>query len=186
MNYATAKKVADEIVSRLAPFCDRIEIAGSVRREKQDDIHDVEVVAISRKAVAVFGASPVTPLETTVAILRGEGTMIPRPDKLGRNAWGAKFKRAVWNGTPFDLFIVTPETWGCQFLIRTGNADFSHKVVTPINIGGLLPPLFNFKDGRLQKAGESIDTPEEIDVFNAIGLDYIEPKRRTWPLAVVR
>ena len=45
MQYKQAKEIADNIVLMLSPFCDRIEIAGSIRRKKEL-IGDVEIVAI--------------------------------------------------------------------------------------------------------------------------------------------
>lgn len=180
MNYTQAKSVADEIVAKLAPACTRIEIAGSVRREKQEDIHDVEVVVIARKSFPQFGSPITSPLEGLCASYREEGVMTPRLDKMGRPAWGEKFKRAVWNGTPFDLFIVTPETWGVLFLLRTGNADFSRGIVTIRSYGGAMPDSgWHIKEGRLIINGETVATPEEVDVFKHLDLPFIEPRDRT-------
>lgn len=178
MNYTTTKKIADEIVATLAPFCERIEIAGSVRREKQDGIHDVEVVAISKRPVLAFGGSTLPLLHKRTDELRAESVMLPRLDKLNRPAWGEKFRRAKWNDVPFDLFIATPETWGVIFTIRTGNADFSHLLVTKQWEGGAMPNDMFVCDGRLWNDHE-LYTPEEKDVFKAIGLEWIEPHNRT-------
>ena len=41
MKLAKAKAIADKYVALLAPFCDRIEIAGSIRREKEE-VGDIE------------------------------------------------------------------------------------------------------------------------------------------------
>lgn len=180
MNYTQAKSVADEIVAKLTPACSRIEIAGSVRREKQEDIHDVEVVAIARKAFPQFGSPITSPLEGLCASYREEGIMTPRLDKMGRPAWGEKFKRAIWNGVAFDLFIVTPETWGVLFLLRTGNADFSRGIVTIRSYGGAMPDSgWHIKDGRLIADGHQLYTPEESDVFRFLDLPFIEPRSRT-------
>jgi DNA polymerase/3'-5' exonuclease PolX len=179
MNYISAKAIADEVKARLAPFCERIEIAGSIRRQKMTDIHDIEIVAITKRPRLEFGASPLPPLIVETDRLRAEGIMTPRLDKLGREAWGQKFRRASWGGTPLDLFMVSPETWGVIYTIRTGNADFSHLLVTPHGMGGAMPDGCFIKDGRLWMRGELIETREEADVFAALGLTWIEPQYRT-------
>ena len=51
-----AKKWADRIVEILAPHCDRIEIAGSIRRQKPT-IGDIEVVCIPKQNLDMFGVS---------------------------------------------------------------------------------------------------------------------------------
>jgi len=178
VNYIIAKKQADEVVYALAPYCSRIEIAGSIRREKQDDIKDIEVVCISKRLAPTFGGKPVLPLHHRLDVLRLDGIVRPRLDKLGREAWGLKFRRALWNDTPLDIFIVTPETWGVLFAIRTGNADFSHLLVSPRSIGGAMPDGYFVKEGRLYGDG-LIETPEEESFFSALGLDWIEPRNRT-------
>ena len=46
MNYTEAKAIADDLVAQVAPYCQRVEIAGSIRRGKAEDIKDVELVVI--------------------------------------------------------------------------------------------------------------------------------------------
>lgn len=92
-----------------------------------------------------------------------------------------------------DLFIVRPETWGVQYLIRTGNADFSHRCVTPRKFGGYLPDDCKVEDGRVWRywAGDAdmgaakladianpLETPEESDFLALLGLGWIEPENR--------
>jgi DNA polymerase/3'-5' exonuclease PolX len=47
MNLHTAQPIADRVRDLLAPHCDRIEIAGSIRRQKAD-VGDIEIVAIPK------------------------------------------------------------------------------------------------------------------------------------------
>ena len=47
MTLERAKEIAEKVVSQLSPYCERIEIAGSVRREKPFP-KDVEIVCIPR------------------------------------------------------------------------------------------------------------------------------------------
>ena len=91
-----------------------------------------------------------------------------------------KFEFGLLENVQFrlDLFIVRPETWGVQFAIRTGPADFSHRFVTNKSLGGLLPNEMTVRDGLLWRAGVVVPTLEEVDFFTAIGLDWIEPEDR--------
>lgn len=43
LSLSTAKKIAIEAGNKLLPFCDRLNIAGSIRRGKQE-VHDIEIV----------------------------------------------------------------------------------------------------------------------------------------------
>lgn len=45
MPLAKAQKIAENVKSFLEPYCQRVEIAGSVRREKTE-VGDIEIVVI--------------------------------------------------------------------------------------------------------------------------------------------
>ena len=51
---AKARGFAQIIAARLAPYCERIEIAGSIRR-KRETVGDIELVAISRRGTNLLG-----------------------------------------------------------------------------------------------------------------------------------
>lgn len=46
MNLETAQKFAAEVHAVIVPLCEKCEIAGSIRRQKREDIKDIEIVAI--------------------------------------------------------------------------------------------------------------------------------------------
>jgi DNA polymerase/3'-5' exonuclease PolX len=48
MKLSTARKIAKQVKDELTPYCDRIVVAGSVRRGKTYDLHDIEFVAIPK------------------------------------------------------------------------------------------------------------------------------------------
>jgi DNA polymerase/3'-5' exonuclease PolX len=48
MNLETATRVANRLKTLLEPYCERIEIAGSVRRQKTEGIKDVELCIVPR------------------------------------------------------------------------------------------------------------------------------------------
>ena len=167
--YPVALEIAQTLTARLMPYCERIAIAGSVRREKPE-IGDIEIVAIPRKAYDFFG------FETGDHALNS--VEWSEFGKLIKN--GSKYKQIeLHEGINLDLFIVTPPAqWGVQLMIRTGSADFSHRLVTSRQFGGLMPSNYKVKDGAIWSSNHVIETPEEEDVFNLIGVPFIEPALR--------
>lgn len=191
MKLSDGQAIASALREHLAPHCLRCEIAGGVRREKADP-HDIELVAIASPARPrpKFGlGAPAEAYKSALifALWNLERTGVLRKLKGGDRyvqyeilnplEWGAE----TWSESEkLDLFIVTPETWGYQLTIRTGPSDFSHWLVTPRRQGGALPKSMTEKNARLWLADSMvpIETPEEIDFLNAVGVGWIEPKRR--------
>ena len=186
------RAVAENLLESWGPACERIEIAGSVRRGKPDP-HDIEIVAVPKLEVLVakrdmFADSDVTMaqrnlLDELLANWRDEGLKLAhRPDKNGRPAWGPRFKRAVMaDGIAVDIFsVLPPAQWGVIFAIRTGPAEFSHALMTSRLEGGFMPVGMQVKDGQLWRNGDIIvDTPEEDDLFRDLGLPCWEPHERS-------
>jgi DNA polymerase/3'-5' exonuclease PolX len=113
---------------------------------------------------------------------------LPSPSGGGVGGGGS---RGIPNGPiAVDIFCVLPPAqWGVKLLLATGPADFNHRLVTVREEGGkILPPGYRFEHGQLiqrtSPPGEIyledqiIDTPEEEDVFRALGLTYIPPEDR--------
>jgi len=175
--YDEAKKVADDLVAKLSPVCQRIEIAGSLRRKKPT-VGDIELVLIPALYIDLFDDGTVNEPEYAIQFVsdllaEAGATFVKDGDKYKQVVIGGKYT--------VDLFITTPEKWGCIFTIRTGSAEFTKRLVTMKFYGGLCPENLYFHDGRIWESGKdkAYDTPEEADVFKVLGLDYIEPEMRT-------
>jgi len=129
MPYTEARALADQLVAQLAPACERIEVAGSIRRKKEE-VGDIEIVAI--------------PKMETIRNLFGEaqGEVSLLNVRLSDMGWdvlknGDKYKQFVLpGGISLDLFICRLATWGVIYTIRTGSADFTHWLVTNRQHGG--------------------------------------------------
>lgn len=190
---ADAQKTAEELVELLRPTCTRIEIAGSIRR-KRKVVKDIEIVLIPKTYKSqsdLFGEDDEHDASETLDLLNklvDAGTMRKRVDDGGRECWGKKHQRAIYDGIAVDLFAVTPPAqWGVIFAIRTGPALFSRWFVTSVKQGGLMPQFMAVKRGalwRVDKYGDPllvIDTPEEKDFFEAIGFGAPDPEDRSAP-----
>jgi DNA polymerase/3'-5' exonuclease PolX len=159
MGYTLAKKLADQLVEELSPYCTRIEIAGSLRR-KMADVGDIEIVAM--------------PGDFAEGML---GCILPEA-KFIKN--GPRYKQiALPEEINLDLFLVRPPAqWGVIFLLRTGPADFSRLAVTRRIQGGLLPSDCAVRFGGVQRNGITMVMPEEEDFLNLIGLPGLAPEKR--------
>lgn len=173
LSLAQARGVAEYVVAKLRAGCERIEVAGSVRREKPHDIGDIELVAIPKFRVEqanLFETRRVSVLDEEIGKL---GVVMKGGDKY-------KQVRVLGQYT-VDLFIQPdPATWGVNFALRTGAADFSKWLVTSRYNGGALPAGMMMREARVWTVGrrEPEETPEEVDFFRLLDLEWIEPRER--------
>lgn len=178
MELSRAKSIAERITTELAPCCGRVEIAGSIRRGKAD-VGDIEIVAIPKWDVEydLFGAVASTTSLVDIwasELLRRKGA---KPIKNG-----SKYKQlALAEGINLDLFLVTPPAqWGVIYTVRTGPSDFSTWLVTNRLHGGAMPNAYHCLNGHIEHKliEDTIQTPEEEDLFRFLELDWIEPAQR--------
>lgn len=177
-----AQFIAGELVAAMEPYCDRIAIAGSIRRKKPV-CGDIEVVCIPKREYNrdLFG--------NPTNLLRNELFWQPdwqanirwiKPGVSDVIPWHIKPDGKYWRGliagkVPLDIFLVQHDNWGIQYLIRTGPKEFSEKIVTALRYGKALPVSDGFVRTR---TGEPIPTPEEADVFDLLKMAYIDPEDR--------
>jgi DNA polymerase/3'-5' exonuclease PolX len=175
MTLAQAAGVAQFVMHRLRGSVVRIEAAGSVRR-RRPEVGDLELVCVPR-------------FDQVQADLFGD--QVERVSLLDQQLlqedWrelkgGDKYKQLlVLRRYTVDLFIQPdPATWGVNFALRTGSADFARWLVTPRAKGGALPFGMYVQAARLWQAGSvlPLETPEEADFFRLSGLPWIEPAER--------
>ena len=173
---AEAEKIAGELVALLRPHCDRIEVAGSIRRRKPD-VGDVEIVAVPRfETGGLFGGDRVDVLADALGGWRSRPlpgqAFAPHP----RKAWGEKYKRLlhVPSGLQVDLFVVTPPAcFAVIYAIRTGPAALSQRAVTSLRAKGM-----RCEEGRILRGDDVVPCPDEATFFRLAGLKYDPPEER--------
>ena len=178
MELERALIIANNLLDQLRPYCDKVEVAGSVRRGLPE-VHDIEIVCKPRVTdyKNLFG-------EPVYGYLLYEWLDQTSPNyQWGKRLkGGAKYREyTLPEGINLDLFIVVPPAhWGVIMTLRTGSADFSKWCVTPRRLGGGLPSSLMVTDGEvLHKAsGKVVDMPEECDFLNLIDLGWVEPSER--------
>lgn len=183
------------VMSLLTDVCDRLQIGGSLRRDKQE-ISDIELVMRPKylEQRDMFGevGSRVNLLEQRCNELLSGGVFSKRLNKNGIPiAWGddgkeSRYKAILHKGVPIDLFIVLPDRqWGPTMLLRTGPGDANRVLVTNVGIKnregqmGILPANMQFENGAVTRNWIALDTPEEDNVFAALDLPYIPPCYRS-------
>jgi DNA polymerase/3'-5' exonuclease PolX len=172
MELKKAQELAEAFLVGLSPFCQRAEIAGSIRRRKPE-VGDIEVVCIPRSIET-------EDLLGFVTLSRNLGffTYLSNFQVLKGSPKEGKFIQLKLPEITLDLFTATPENWGLIFAIRTGSADFSHHKLA----AGWVKAGYHSQGGylcKLQGLGKTtISIKEETDLFQLIGLPWISPEKR--------
>jgi len=156
MELEKAKLIADKYIQKLSPYCVRIEVAGSIRRSKPE-VKDIEIVCIRNTRKLFDFVAEINKLKK----IKGEPT-------------GKYTKRELPEGIILDLFFAIPENWGLIFAIRTGSASFSHNVLGK----SWVKAGYKSVNGILMKRNEPKPIFEERELFDLLGIEYIEPEQR--------
>ena len=162
MKLEQALEIAEKVKALLAPHCERIEIAGSIRRKKPD-VKDIEIVAIPN------------PFDTGL-FESGIATVVNQWQKVKGELPCKYTQRILPEGIKLDLFFAERGNWGLVYAIRTGSADYSHKVLA----NGWVKRGYKSEGGYLVANGKQIDVPEEEDLFRRIGVPFKEPELRSF------
>ena len=171
-----ARTLAHQLVTLLSPATSRIEVAGSVRRQKPV-VGDIELVAIVED-------------QDRLVTLLGEVGQTIKPGVPGVVPWTPKrdaryIRVRLSAGMNLDLFVARPENWGGLFLMRTGSG------IGPDGntFSGFTPGIFKrwkklSGGGRMtdcmptMPTGEQLDIPEERDFFDLLEMDFVPPEAR--------
>ena len=172
---AMGMKVADELCGWLNPACERIEIAGSLRRRKAT-VGDVEIVYIAKTEVRrnpndMFADITINLVDEAIAELEKTKVLVRRKNVFGSETFGVhnKYMRHQATGMPIDLFSTTPECWFNYLVCRTGPKESNTRIcMAAQKLGWKWNPYgAGFSRGDEVRIMES-----ESAVFAFVGLPY--------------
>jgi len=154
MELQRAQRIAETVTERLRPYCQKIEVAGSIRRKKSA-VNDIDLVLIPADRYAV------------------DRQMM----ELGRvKMAGIKIARVEMDSITLDVYYATPETWATLFLIRTGSAQHNIRLATLAKKKGWR--LHASGEGLFDENGQRIAGDTEESIFEALGIPYQRPEER--------
>jgi len=176
-----ARMVIGELVELLRPACERIEIAGSVRRNKPE-VHDAEVVIIP--------TPDLLPLTDTL-IEYGTAQYALYGEKRTKR-WGNNYRGLLFKGIKCELFMTTEESWGYQFWLRTGPGDANTLIMRWLGLPYMKAPV-RFQGGygwysrnwtHNGKTWIAVDKQRlriasEEDLFAVLGLPFKNPNAQS-------
>lgn len=179
---AAAIVVAREICILLKPVTERLVVAGSLRRGK-DEVGDVEILFVPKVERVQNGlfAEDVEKMDAAddcINRLVENGRIEKRPSVLGSSTWGTKNKLAIHraSGIPVDFFATTEENWWVSLVIRTGSKEMNLALTTGAQKLGRT--LNAYGCGVTESDGTVIPATSEQHVFELCGVPYRDPHKR--------
>jgi len=175
MELEKAVGIAGRVVQELSPHCERIEVAGSIRR-KRPFVHDIDLVCIP-----------------------SSGAFVTALQSLGQlKVGGQKVLRVnLPEMISLDVYVATPSTWATLLLIRTGSAKHNVRLCSLAKSKGMrlhadgsglfaitTRPVLPYQESMNNllaiddEVGERIAGDTEESIFAALGRPYKRPEER--------
>lgn len=174
MNLPHARALADKIATALAPLCERIQVAGSVRRGRPV-VNDLDFVVMLKPGELMAFRQRASAQASVV--------------KSGDDIYIIRLK----DGTHVDFYFARPPSrdllvpiagnWGTVLLCRTGSKE--HNIYLALEAQKLgykwetMVGITSVDSGTRTVTSRKILASEtEEEIFQALGLDFIPPERR--------
>ncbi len=190
-----AQSLTARLLTLLAPVCERIEPAGSLRRQRTH-VHDIEFVVIPKMIAkpgavqqSLFSTQPpemISALGPALEMLVGKNeSSIRWPEKRSldgkkQKRFEVEIKRDSNTWIEVELWITSKMQFDGILLLRTGPAEFSKHMVTSQVLGGPLPYGWRRHQGYMTHDGQRVPITEQ-EWFELCGYKYHRPEKRdTW------
>lgn len=174
-----AMYMAEQILKELTPICQKISIAGSVRR-KEPTVKDLEIVCVSHEKM-------ITEADLFAETDSGRYKNIRRVKMWAENPenthirhvkGGDRYQKIVYeHELPVDIFMVKDTDYGRQLALRTGPAKYSKAIASRWNVLG-----YEGAGDHLihMQTGEQLQQPfyKEEEFFEWLGWQYVDPEFR--------
>jgi len=158
----TALVVADQIVQELkdSGLCDRIEIAGSLRR-RRESIGDVDILVSGDDVEKIMDVFCTFSLVDRI---------------LARGPTRASVHLS--SGMNSDLRVIDAKVFGAALHYFTGNKEHNIRIRKMGIERGLTISEYGVHEGTAEKKGKLKTSRTEEDIYKAVGLPFIPPELR--------
>ena len=163
MKLQEAKRLAFKVMQTIGDCCEKVEVAGSVRR-RRGEVHDIDIVVIPKPFM--WGRIPI--------LMRSELDAKPGIGGPELIRMYVPFANSPDGQAQVDFYAAKPETWGVILLIRTGSTDHNIRLCTHAKA---LEMMLSASRGVVEK-GMVVASKTEEDIFKALILPYVEPGDR--------
>lgn len=158
---------AARIAAELRPWCEAVEVAGSIRR-RRPEVGDIDLVALPK----VGGADAIRNRMTRRAaevLANGEQNV------RVRLANGVQVEVYLARQEEQDLLYTTPSNWGSLLVCRTGSREFNIGLARrALQLGMRWDPY----QGVFSGGGHLLAGATEAEVFKALDVTAVPPERR--------
>jgi DNA polymerase/3'-5' exonuclease PolX len=176
MKLEDAQALSAHIRDLITPCVERVEVAGSIRREKLQ-VKDIELCVLEPSYEELFRVIP----QFGYIIKPGTPQVIPWEARVG-----SKYIRIMTHeGIKLDMFVGTQENWGVLYTMRTGGATGPDGSAFSGFVPGLFKRWKKLSGGGMMKDclptypdGSNVTCPEESDFFQLLNMKWVPPNER--------
>ena len=175
----TALAVAGELCALLKPLClpERLMCTGSLRRRKElvGDIELNYIPVFGEERDGLFDTRKFNLANRWLEQLLAHGVIAKRRNKRGSTMWGQWNKLAghAASGMPVDFFQTTEDNWFNYLVCRTGGA-INNTLIASAAIAKRWA-WDPYSPGFTDEHGQLVRVTRERDVYDFVGLPYLEP-----------
>jgi DNA polymerase/3'-5' exonuclease PolX len=155
-----AERIAAHVKEAVGPLCDRIEVAGSIRRQKSK-VHDIDFVVVTKNDAEWQKINE--KLKKLKTKPNCSGNSVIKAFLLCQNGF-----------FQVDFYRAKPSTFGIHLLVRTGSADHNVWLAGYAISKGM---RIKYSEGLI-KDNNIVAGETEKGVFEALGLLYPLPSER--------
>lgn len=203
MHLFYAKTIADDLVNRLTPYCDVINIAGSVRRKKEE-VKDIEIVCIAKRTEHIEQDLFNEVVSETIVVHPGFIAAIKSIGKILKGKFTGRYMQIEMNtqieGTAhiinIDVFMPQQHDYIRQYAIRTGSSEYAKRhIAIQWNKRGWcgteyglrkISECYKVSETKWVMKKEFLDRPtlpplwrNEEEFFRWLGVQYLDPWHRS-------
>lgn len=171
MELKKANEIALSLQDELSPFCERIAIAGSIRR-KRNLVKDIEIVCIPKTQLVEQ-----TDLFSSMSQEIRSKAFCDAVDKFekikGNSEHGKYLQRKNAQGIIFDIFIANAQNWGYIKVLRTGSKEFNFIMLNALKREG-----YECRGGFVWKGNRIVNVTSVRQLFEMANMEYVLPEER--------